>query len=722
MSIPLRLRGVRVLKAVSSLLRLQILNLLFDRGPLSYTELMSLLKLSPTRDAGRFAYHLRFLLKADLVEADVETKKYGLTELGKTVIEVADKIEKKAIRPRSMLVRTSRFALEEFDANKIANSLIKETKMPVELAQKVAKEAERRLLRSKTKYLTAPLVREVVNAILIEKGLEEYRHKLTRLGLPIYDVTALISQKDKNLEGASSIQEAAGDTVLKEYVLLNTFPRDIADAHLSGSINVRNLSTWILKPSDIVHDARCFFKNLSPSSPESLEYALNIVLNVLLRSVKEVSGTQTIEYFNVFLAPFIRGKNLSHVKEAMRLFISTISQNVDASLTVELAMPNYLLDKRIAGSHESNSGKYGDFIEESQALASLLLEIMVEESELKPMFNPKIIVRIRPETLTNQKAKETLLKAFELASNKGVPYFVNSLTKDQKSSVFLPSGLELKADVNGDWETDTLRVGGLGCVTLNMPRMAYESSRDKMKFFEIFKDRLDMAHRALQIKYKALKQHGYGLLPTLMQNINGEHYLRLETCQGVVNLVGLREAIESFYGKNLKECEMKTEFIEEMRKTIQASTRKVGKRHLVIGMLPDFEASERLAQLDIERYGIAKVRCSGTRDKPFYASTSKLTFENNKILEENLLFEKNLHETLENGTLTVIELDNMAHDPQELLLLTKQIFENYNIKFLTYSRKTTYCVSCKKTWFGLLRKCPSCSSIGTLRFFDRFPY
>ena len=71
-----RARGAKVLKAVSSPLRLQILNLVFDKGALSYTELMNSLKMNPSRDAGRFAYHLKFLLKADLLEADTETKKY----------------------------------------------------------------------------------------------------------------------------------------------------------------------------------------------------------------------------------------------------------------------------------------------------------------------------------------------------------------------------------------------------------------------------------------------------------------------------------------------------------------------------------------------------------------------------------------------------------------------------------------------------------------------
>src|SRR5512136_2158585 len=129
-NLPQRIRGVKILKAVSSPLRLQILSLLLDKGALSYTELMNALKMNPSRDAGRFAYHLKFLLKADLVEADVEAKKYVLTDLGKMVIDVAERVEKKAVKPRGMVVRTSHLTLEEFDANKIANSLIKEAKVP----------------------------------------------------------------------------------------------------------------------------------------------------------------------------------------------------------------------------------------------------------------------------------------------------------------------------------------------------------------------------------------------------------------------------------------------------------------------------------------------------------------------------------------------------------------------------------------------------------------
>src|SRR4030042_1721455 len=276
---------------------------------------MNALKMNPSRDAGRYTIHHKFLLKADLLEADAEAKKYYLTELGKMVIDVADRVEKKAHKPRGMLVRTSHYTLEEFDANKIANSLIKEAKMPAELAQKTAKEAEKLLLKSKTKYLTAPLVREVVNALLVEKGLEEYRHKLTRLGMPVHEVTALIEAKD-TAEGSAAILAEAGKTVLREYTLLNVYPRDIADAQVSGAIHVNGLGTWLLKPNEVMHDLRFFFQNgiraddpfqLSTAPPQSFEAALSTVFSVLLHAREEVNETQTCPYFNVFLAPFARG-------------------------------------------------------------------------------------------------------------------------------------------------------------------------------------------------------------------------------------------------------------------------------------------------------------------------------------------------------------------------------------------------------------------------------
>jgi len=731
---PHRAHGVKVLKAISSPLRLQILNLLFDKSALSYTELMNQLKMNPSRDAGRFAYHLKFMLKAELVEADVEAKKYYLTDLGKMVLDVADRIERKAVKPRGMLVRTSHLTVEEFDANKITNSLIKEAKVPAELAQKAAKEAEKRLVKSKTKYLTAALIREVVNGILVEKGYEDYRHKLTRVGMPIHEVTTLIESKDSPAD-STAILTKAGQTVIGEYTLLNIFPRDIADAHLSGAIHIDNLGTWILKPNEVSHDLRFFFQNglkldnplyTSMEPPSGFESALAIAFNVLLHASKETNRTQTCNYFNVFLAPFAKGAETASIKENIRLFVLNLNQHVEASLVLEITVPKLTAEKEAIGLNGKIVGKYGDFAQESKLLASIILEVFAEESTKKPLLNPKLVIKINKDTLADENAKAVLLNAHRLAAERGTLYFANMTKKEGENTVFSSSGVKLAPDLTGDWETDTLRTGCLGCVTINLPRIVQESEKDKNKFFELFRERFELAARALGIKNNALKQFGKNSLPFLLKSSSGDTYFRLENCSRIVNLAGFREAVEAFIEKSI-DSEESRKFAEETIQNILAFKQKVGRKHgkrLYPVILSDSESSERLAQLDMEKYGVAKVKFSGTREKPYYSTTKRFQV---KTIGETLSISSEMLETAQKmkglnagGTLDIIELKDAEFKPEALMDLTQRLIENQSLEFFTYNRIISFCDNCKKSWLGTLHKCPSCGSMSNLATFDRF--
>ena len=731
---PLRARGVKVLKAVSSPLRLQILNLLFDRSALSYTELMMALKMNPSRDAGRFAYHLKFLLKADLVEADVEAKKYYLTDLGKMVLDVADRVEAKAVKPRGMVVRTSHLTLEEFDANKIANSLIKEAKVPAELAQKAAKEAEKRLIKSKTKYLTAALIREVVNGILIEKGYEDYRHKLTRVGMPIHEVTASIEAKDQAWDSAN-LTAKAGETVLEEYTLLNIFPRDIADAHLSGAIHIEGLGTWITKPNEVNHDLRFFLQNglkmdnpmqATIEPPNDFESALALTLNVLLHANKEVSRTQTCSYFNIFLAPYAKGVDPSRLKENLRLFILNLNQHADSALALDLSIPKATAEKEAVGPQGKICGRYSDFTLESQQLAMLVIEVFSEESQKKPLLNPKLVIKVSKQSLEDEAGKTFLLKAHQLAAEKGAPYFGNAARKENENAVYSSTGVKLASDLTGDWETDTLRTGCLGCVTINLPRIVLECQKEKNKFFDLIRERFELAARALGIKSSALKQFGRNSLPFLLRNGSGDVYFRLENSSRIINLAGFREAIEAFTLKGVNSEEARA-FAAETIQTVLTFKQRIGRKYgkrLYPVILGNGEAAQRLAQLDIDRFGVAKVKFSGTREKPYYSTIRRFQI---KSVGETLALQTEQLETAQKmkaigagGTLDIIELEASEYKAEALMDLTRRLIENQYLEFFTYNRTVSYCGNCKKSWFGTLHKCPCCGSMSALATFDRF--
>src|SRR5256886_7265809 len=281
-------------------------------------------KMDPVRDAGKFVYHLKTLRKAGLVAIEKGTKKYSITDLGKMLVEFSRDLEEwVAVRRGRLFVRTSKMTIEEFDRTRIASSLVTEAGMPQSLSDEVASEAEERILRLGTTYLTAPLVRELVNTILVERKLEEYRHKLTRLGLPVNDVTLLLQEAGQKQLDADWVQKSAGEKVTEEYVLLNSLPRATIDAHLAGQIHLEDAASWILKPSILFHEASLFFRRGTPATnpPSSLEDALESVLKILRTAEREVSNEQVLDHFNVTLAPFIRGLPRQRVQESIRRFM-----------------------------------------------------------------------------------------------------------------------------------------------------------------------------------------------------------------------------------------------------------------------------------------------------------------------------------------------------------------------------------------------------------------
>jgi ribonucleoside-triphosphate reductase len=553
--------------------------------------------------------------------------------------------------------------------------------------------------------------------------------------LPVHEVTALIEAKDRDKESESMLS-TAGKTIFREYTLLNVFPRDIADAHASGALHVNGLSNWILKPNEVMHDLSYFLQNglkmenlgafkLSSEPPESFEAALAMAFSVLLLARQEVNENQTIDYFNVFLAPYTKGMEPARIKQNLRQFLLNVNQHVNAAFGLELKTPKFIADKPAVGPKGKTAGTYRDFTEESQLLATLIIEVHAEQSSPKPALNPKIIIKINGETLAEEKASATLLKAHSIAADKGTIYFANMLQYEKKNAAFSASGVKLEADLSEDWETDTMRTGCLGYVTINLPRIVYESEKDKTQVLNLLKERCELAARALGIKHRALKQYGKTSLPFLMQNTSGDAYFRLENCSSIINLAGLKEAVESFTGKSLNQ-EESLKFAEEIAQNAVAAVHKMGRKHgkrLFPAILHSPEASDRLAQLDIEKYGVAKVKFSGTRETPFYSTTRRLQLQTGNfayVPAEALDLEKKLRSLNAGGNLTIIDMNGLENKPEELLKLTTQLMQNQPVEFLTYNRKITYCQNCSKSWFGDLHKCPSCGSIGTLVTFDRF--
>lgn len=730
-----------IFKAVSAPLRFRILKLLHIQSFLSYSEIMSQLDLNPGRDAGKFAYHLRTLLKARLIEVDMESKKYRLTSLGNTMIGFSQEIQKHISKGMGkLLVRTSRLAMEEFESNKIALALNREAGIPLDLAQRIADETEERLLNLDTLYLTAPLIREFVNAILVEKGLQEYRHKLTRLGLPVYDITQLFKNAEVMSSNVEEIQDLTGKTVMQEYVFLNVLSRKVADSHLSGDVHVNKADCWILKPDELQHDLRVFIQKgfkinransmiMAVNPPKTFEAALETIAAMIHASRMEVAEEQGLNHFNIFLAPFIKGMFLEDLRRILKRFVFSLSYISDkgmgfpaVSLGLDFTIPSHLKNIKAIGIGGKSKGRYKDYSEEAIKILVALLDILFEDDEHRPVFTPNMVFTLTEESFKSGDVEGALIKTHKLAAKRGTPYFINSSLKWQKQAVYFTNGKRLTPQWTGDWELDTMRTGCLGTVVINLPRLALEFPRDDRKFFKALNRPLKTALDALKSKYNAVNNRlKNSLLPLLSQSIANEPYLRMKNMSFLISIVGLNEATKMQTGNELHENPRAVEYANKIIGQLVLETKKLSwKTGFRVGVSQDFnnEAATRFAELDVKKYGWKKVFFQGSKDTPYYTDAGAIPLEADISLEDRLKIESSFHSLLSGGHLSLIELQEPERSPEELLKLTKRICR-LNIGAYAYTRSYGFCSNCKKSFGGLRQKCPDCKTVKNFVCYNR---
>ena len=114
-------------------------------------------------------------------------------------------------------------------------------------------------------YLSGPLVREIMNVVLLERHHTEWRNICTRVGTPVYDAhlidigTGFEAKENANLqENAETSHKKKADKISKEQYLL-LLPPHLADRHLAGDLHIHDLEYFGTRPFCQDWDLRYFF-------------------------------------------------------------------------------------------------------------------------------------------------------------------------------------------------------------------------------------------------------------------------------------------------------------------------------------------------------------------------------------------------------------------------------------------------------------------------------
>ncbi|MEE8167654.1 MAG: anaerobic ribonucleoside-triphosphate reductase [Candidatus Hydrothermarchaeales archaeon] len=585
--------------------------------------------------------------------------------LEKVLLETSPEAAERYRRFHSMLVRTSRNTIESFDRKRIASSLMKETKLPKELAENVAKESEEELRRVKLDFISAPLIREVVNVKLLEHGFEDARADYTRLGIPVFDASQLVEAGAAG-EGKSPqvMHKLMADNVLREYTLLKVLPLHQADAHMRGEIHIHALECFVTKPYSFCHNLRYFFQTglVSDSLEERVttgpakrpEVAILHVAQLLQDAQSHFSGPQRIEHFNYFLAPYLEGLKPEEVMQLAQSFVYEMSQRrVMSEICIDYFCPDSIGDLKAVKAGGTVKGKYRDYKDEARAFADALTQVYLKgDHKGRAFLYPKAIYSIKKE---GKDDKAFMSLVHKLALKYGTPTF---------------------AVLDGEEPNQ----GTLQAVTLNMPRIAYESGEEG-KFYEILDDRLAMAREVIMVKRDVIKRRlEQGMLPFLSQTIGDAPYYSLDEVLHTIAFLGINEAAKAQVGAELHESNDAWRFgLQVMRhiyKVLQEWTEETQLKWALTESNED--TARRLAKLDYGQFSDRSL--IGDPENPSYTGACFLSSEAELSPLRKLQVEGAFHPYCR----VIAQAEVTAKSASTLFDFSKKILEDTEVKRWRY--------------------------------------
>ena len=642
----------------------------------------------------------------------------------------------------ALFVRTSEESLEGWDRQKIIDALIRETYVDYDTAEAISQEVEDLIRRSQISMVTAPLIRELVNAKLIERGLEKARKQHTRLGMPLYDVEQLILHPNKENANVPHGPEATNltlaETIKKEYALLSVFSQEVADAHMRGDIHLHDLG-FIDRPYCSGQSLE-YIKKFGLNLPHALSIAKpakhpEVLLAHMVKFAAALqshfAGAIGWDAVNIFFAPYLEGMSDRELRQLAQMLIFEFSQQAVArggqaiftDLNLYWEVPKHFRDVPAIGPGGEFTGKtYKEYLGEAQRFVKALFEVYMDgDGSGRPFFFPKPLVHITEEFFRTPGHEEFLELICEVAAEKGNTYFVFDRGETAKISECCRLSFKLDAsdleDAKRPWK---MRYTALQNVSLNLPRIAYISEGDDARLFDNITRFVELAVKA-HLEKKAFIERLLSLgedgpLALLVMSQDGEPYLRMRRATYLIGMVGLNEMIKIHTGREMHESKealkLGLKVIAHMKLLADRMGEKYGMR-FVLEQTPAESTAYRFARLDLRYHSPLAghiVKGDLSRGEIYYTNSTYLS--NAAVINpiERVRMEGLFHPLIEAGALTHIWLGEARPSAQSIANFVIKTFRMTQNDQIAFSPEFTTCNACARTSRGLIDRCPYCGS------------
>ena len=640
-----------------------------------------------------------------------------------------------------LLVRRSDDDLALFDSQRIVDALVREAHIDLDLATEISLEVRRFIEKLGLRTLSSSLIRGLVDAKLLELGLEEAHRAHTRLGVPFYDVHRTIhSSLRESISqpcGPEGTSLMLAEAIKREYAIQAVFSEQVANAHLVGDIHIHEIGA-IDRPLSImcsIDYVKQFgislpqgFASSSPARRAEVLVAHIIKLSAAMQS--HIAGPIVWDSLNFFLAPFLAGLDASAAKQLAQALVFEFStpsvsrsgQSVFADLHIDWEAPAYMRELPAVGPSGMQMDKtYSEYRAEAHLFLQTLLDVFIEGDSLGRTFlTPRLILHITPRFNEMPGYRQVLEQASRIAVARGE--FTIAFDRDDEGAFGRRYGIEEENGVEKaasySWRSSQLQA-----VSLNLPRVGYLSSGDQLKVFEELTRLMDVAAQAHLEKRvfleKLLALGEKGPLALLTVRAAGVPLLRLSWTTHSIGVVGLNELCRAVLGADIHHSEETLEFAVKTLTHLKRESQRLSDKHKVRFLLTGRSnelAAARLARLDLRLFGrtAAKVVCGDpASNAPYYTDSVRLSAASEITVLDRVRTEGIFHEIGLTDIATEIWMGSITPAAEDLGRLISQAFYQSSCAGLVFCPEFTVCGDCGRHSTGLLHVCAHCGSSRT---------
>ena len=640
---------------------------------------------------------------------------------------------------------------------KANNAVDEEYRISEKQINSIAKQVEKACLKMK-RSVGVEEVQDLVERQLMKTG----SFVLAKTYITYRYSRALVRKSNTTDDKILSLIECNNEEVKQENANKNPTVNSVQRDYMAGEIS-KDLTRRLLLPEDIVkaheeglihfHDSdyfaqhmhNCDLVNLEDmlqngtvisgtmiEKPHSFSTACNIATQIIAQVASNQYGGQSISLTH--LAPFVnisREKIRATVKEELaevgiadeqainkitesrlrdevKRGVQTIQYQVVTLLTTNGQAPFITVFMYLGEAKDE---------QEKKDLALIIEETLLQRYKgvkneagvwITPAF-PKLIYVLEEDNVREGSKYYYLTKlAAKCTAKRMVPDYISEkimleskVDKNGEGHCYTCMGCRsfLTPFIDEDGKPKYYGRFNQGVVTVNLIDIALSAKGDMDKFREIFDERMELCHRALQCRHERLSGTlsdaapilwQYGALTRLKKGETIDKYLHGGYSTLSLGYAGLWECVYALNGKKLTEPEGEELGLEIMRMLNSYTAKWKAEENIDYSLYgtPLESTTYKFAKCLQKRFGIVE----GVTDKSYITNSYHIHVTEEIDAFEKLRLESKFQKLSPGGAISYVEVPDMQNNLEAVLGLMEFIYEN--IMYAELNTKSDYCQCC----------------------------